>query len=95
VSDGGTRTPLRELEALVAEQAHDMTHGDRVWSTSVDAFPSGADIVHERQRQTVTDTRHGTLYSYKRLRCKCQKCTRANRDYKRGRRARGVPERLA
>jgi len=67
---------VSELARLIAEQQADMRRGDRVWSVSLDAFPSGPDI--PRPRLLVTDDRHGTLNGYIHLRCRCDKCKAAN-----------------
>lgn len=33
---------------------------------------------------------HGTMYGYVRLKCRCQRCRAARRDYARARRAKGL-----
>lgn len=81
-----------ELEALIAEQREDDLFGHRVlaengsWSVSVDAWASGADAVQRRAK--VSDDRHGSLYCYVRLRCRCAKCRARSAEYARERRAR-------
>ena len=69
-----------ELEQLIAEQADDMERGDRVWSVSLDAFPS-VDVAEHRPRLRASDERHGTLFGYVRLRCRCSRCCQASREY--------------
>lgn len=80
---------MSELAALIAEQEADARNGGRVNSYSLDALPGvGADLLTRARRLTVTDDRHGTLYCYVRLRCRCAKCRARSALYARERRAR-------
>ena len=79
---------MSELERLIAEQERDMRSGDRVYSVSLDAFPSGVDLFHRKSRKLVTDPRHGTNSCYTHLRCRCEKCRAAAAEQKRLERAR-------
>ena len=72
---------MTELERLIADQEHDARFGDRVFSLSHDAWPSGPDLPQARLR--VTDPRHGTLYGAKVLKCKCARCRAASAAYQR------------
>ena len=77
---------MTELELLIAEQAKDMKNGHRVWSKSVDEFPSGADVIHtpRRRRKLAHDPGHGTkLHYYTVLGCRCEKCKALSRETKR------------
>lgn len=76
-----------ELEQLILAQARD-SDSYRVHSISIDRFPAGADVTLTRIRQTATDTRHGSLYCYVMLRCRCPKCRGASAAYQRDRRRR-------
>ena len=69
------------LDMLIDEQRKDDT--TRVWSVSLDAYPSGVDLFQRRSRQLVTDPRHGTLNCYIHLGCRCEKCRKAQADAKR------------
>ncbi len=73
MSGGGvyTMTAANELEQLIADQARDAAT-DRVWSLSLDSFPSCPDTPKPRLR--AHDDRHGTLACYTHLRCRCDKC---------------------
>ena len=78
---------MSELELLIAEQAKDDHYRiDLNGTISLDAIPSGADM--PRGRQTVSDERHGSLYCYVKLRCRCAKCRNASAEYARTRRRR-------
>jgi hypothetical protein len=72
---------VSELTDLITSQEKDDTH--RVYSLSLDAFPSGADVVHLRPRGIASDPRHGTLSMAKRYGCKCEKCREASAKYQR------------
>ena len=79
----GTRTTrAMELDRLIAEQERD-SRSFRVFGLSLDSFPSGADLVYRYSRKTANDPRHGTLNCYTNLRCRCEKCRRAQADAKR------------
>lgn len=75
-----------ELAHLIADQARDAA-SFRVSSYSLDQFPSGADIIYDRRRLTVTDSRHGSLYCYVKLLCRCARCRAVSATYARDRRA--------
>lgn len=77
---------VSELDLLVADQARDMAHGDRVWSLSVDRMGLIENL--PRRRQVVTDPRHGRLSCYTHLRCRCSKCRAVHARYERDRRKR-------
>ncbi len=72
-----------ELDRLIAEQEQDLEHGDRVWGISVDQFASGAEVILQPRRLLAHDDRHGTLYCYTRLKCRCKRCRAANAAYAR------------
>ena len=67
---------MSELEALIAAQEKDDTY--RVQSVSVDAWPSGADIVHVPRKLKLAAIPHGTLTGAKWFRCKCDECRAAS-----------------
>lgn len=71
-----------EIDRLVDDQARD-ARSFRVHSLSVDAFPSGADVVYQPRRLTAHDDRHGTLSMSKRYGCTCAKCRAASAAYQR------------
>ena len=71
---------MSELARLIEEQAKDAATF-RVHSISLDAFPSGVDA--PGAKQLANDGRHGSLYYYVRLRCRCVKCRAGNAAYKR------------
>lgn len=77
-----------ELQLLIAAQKRDDTH--RVYSLSLDAMCSGADVTQIRRRQLVNDPMHGTLTCYTQYRCRCGKCRAAAAAWKRGWRARSA-----
>jgi len=69
------------LDKLIAEQAKDDTY--HVHSLSLDAFPSGADVVQVRRKLKLAATPHGTLTGAKVFKCKCEKCRAASAAYQR------------
>ena len=73
-----------ELERLIAEQAKDMKTY-RVWSKSVDEFPSGADVIYAKPKRKVANVEgHGTkLHFYTTYGCRCEKCKELSRETKR------------
>ncbi len=78
---------MTELEQLIADQHRDLRWGDRVYGFSLDRLPHGADTPAPRAR--AHDDRHGTIYCYTGLRCRCEKCRRAIREHARNQRALG------
>lgn len=85
-------TPASELDGLVAEQERD-SRSFRVFGLSLDAFPSGADLIYRTSRKLASDPRHGTLSCYTNLACRCDKCKEAAREAKRDWRRRNRVER--
>lgn len=76
-----------ELEHLIQEQARDMKTGHRVWSASLDAFPSGPDVLVPK-RKLAHDYGHGVkLHYYTCYGCRCEKCKALGRQQKRAWRA--------
>lgn len=78
-----------ELNRLIAEQEHDLEHGHRVWGISVDQFASGAEVILQPRRLLAHDDRHGTIYCYTGLKCRCASCRAAMAAHARTQRALG------
>ena len=81
---------VSELEELIAAQDLDMRTGHRVKGgvcgdlhATLELGPDGLPVFTRSRRQTANDDRHGTLYCYHRLRCRCSKCRAAAATWQR------------
>jgi hypothetical protein len=80
-----------ELDLLIAEQERDRKHGHHVHGDVIDALALahlvtlGRDgmAALETRPVLVHDDRHGTLYCYKRLGCRCPQCKAASAAWQR------------